>query len=110
MANSELVLAVAGAAALLGFLAGLARPRTPAAPIAATALIIAGYIIIVIAAGAWAAECRGCDGWVGSDSSRVADFQSAIFVGAILAAAIVAVIWAGAGIAAVVRGRSTHPS
>jgi hypothetical protein len=112
MTNSELVFVFAGLAAVLGLIAGLVRPRMHGAPAAATALVIVAYVLIVALAGVWAADCRGCDGWVGSDSSRVVDFQSAIFLGGILAVGVIAVTWAGAGIAALVRRRlrSHHAS
>lgn len=83
-------------AAAVGFIAGLLATRFRAAPVIATAVIIAVNVVVVSIAIGWTASCPSCEAWRSEDSTRILDVYFAIFWGFIVGAPIIGIIWLGA--------------
>lgn len=94
--------------AVLGLAAGLARPRFSFAPVVMSWALVAGYAILLITAGAWVAACPGCTSLRSYDSTRVIDLMIAFYWGGLFLACELAIVWLGAGIAALVGRRRTR--
>jgi hypothetical protein len=78
---------------VLGFLAGLLRPKVPWAATAVSAIVIIGYLTVIAITGVWAASCTECGAWRDYDMTRAVDIYLAIFWGGILGGGILLVTW-----------------
>lgn len=78
---------------VLGILAGLARVKFPRAPFVAAGLVLAAFVLFMVALGIWAAMCWNCrgTGQVRADIYLV----SAIFFGLLTLTTLLG-IWLGA--------------
>ena len=95
------------ATVIAGFLAGTAWPRHRSAPWIAALAVVAGYVIVLVMAGAWYAACPGCAGYGGGDSTRELDFWLAIYGGAVFTFGVLLFIALGAALAAILRRPTT---
>ncbi len=93
--GGNLTLALVSALAAIGFVAGASRLRFARAPGIAVAAIIAGYVTLLVVAGAYVAACSSCTSHISDDSSRVIDLFVAILWGGLFTAGIVLCISAG---------------
>ncbi len=84
----------------LGFLAGLARLKWRLAPLIATGVTIVAFCILLIVVGAWVVDCRECYFY---DGARPLAFVLALTFGGVYTVVTLAVIWFGAGLAALFR-------
>ena len=82
--------------AALGFSAGAIGARYPKAPWIATAVVLAGYVVLVAISIGWYENCRNCESWRSYDSTRGLEVLLAVFYTPFVAAPIIAIIWLGA--------------
>jgi hypothetical protein len=95
-------------AMIFGLLAGSGRPRVRYAALVPSALVLVGYGTPALSTGLWAAPCW--DRTYGTEDTRSSVYWAWLILGGAVGGAALAAIWAGAGIAALVRRRSTRPS
>ncbi len=91
---SYLILAVLAILTLLAFSAGLARSRFTRAPLIASIVIVAGYLILLASVAAVVSSCPGCID--NGEDSRLLALFNAWFFGGLLALGEVAITWTGA--------------
>lgn len=78
---------------VLGILAGLARVKFPRAPFVAAGLVLAAFVLFMVALGIWAAMCWNCRG---TGQARADIYLvSAIFFGLLTVTTLLG-IWLGA--------------
>ena len=88
---------------IIGIVAGLMRLRFPRAPLIATGVLVAAYLIYLAALGAYAGQCWSCRGVADGDTRGDTFFVAAIFFGILLVTTLLGV-WLGARLT-VVFGR-----
>ena len=91
-----------GEICFLGFLAGLARPKLPIAPVGASCLAGIGYFLLLSVTGVWTAACWDCD-WPDTSTSIGFIFLMALLIVGGYTAVILAFIWIGAGLSVLFR-------
>jgi hypothetical protein len=86
---------------LLCFLSGLAWGTYRGAPVIATGLVVAGYLLLLVGTSLWAAQCWDCG--YGTENKRGDAVWFALILAWIPAAALVGTVWLGALIALIAR-------
>lgn len=88
--EGPLIIGLLSGLAALGVVASIARGRVP---LLFVALVVGGWAIVMIAAGAWYGACTRCTSHMSYDSARELDFFMSIFGGGFFVAGILAVAW-----------------